>query len=536
VAVDNSCYEHEPRLTGKACEEYDPSYGDVYVVNSGIHQRGVLKFKLNAAHEYELASVIKLTIGSFGPSGITVDSHGNIFVAMVGTYYAPIVEFKKIIGKVVNNGQKEVEEKLEEVGIPQSLERNAGYVAVDNSGDVYVSDTYEYGGASEGFHGVARVKLDGSGGVTSEEIFVGRIEGRRPVAVDPASGVVYVGDGERIAEYDSAGVLQLTFGSTEALGGSLGKESNGGIAIAVNSVTGRVYVANSGHYDVDVFGAVVAPAVFEAQQPAVSSVSRTSALIAGTVNPESESANYYFEYVNAGEYEPGATDPYVAGGRTAVTALAGGHTPETVERVVLSGLLPGMTYHYRMVVTNADMTTYGPDETFTTVAATPPAVSTGPAGEVSATSATLSGVVGPRGLPTSYVFEVGTDTTYGGAKLFGNAGDSTGEVPVTVSLQYLVPGMTYHYRLVVTSFDGTSYGQDGTFTTPGVPATVIQPTTTPLIESPVVQFPSIAGAITKPVSSAKAKKKTKNGRKERQRIGKDKKTKRGGRKAVLGGR
>jgi hypothetical protein len=502
VAVDNACYEHEPRLTGRACEEYDPAYGDVYIadITSLSSTGGIKQFKLNQNHEYELVDEF-LEEGVAVPAGLTVDSRGNLYAADIyhggakPEFFAPVVEFKKTIEKIANGSEEEYKEKREELDIPQTLESEAGYVALDDAGDLYVSDEYEFGGAREKYYGVAKLTLNGSGGVSAEAILAGNIEpSHRPVAVDRASGVVYVGDGSYIAEYDAAGALLSTFGSTQALGGSLGKNANSAIAVAVNSVSGNVYVANPLHGDVDVFGPAVAPAVFGAQQPAASSVSRTSALVAGSVDPESATANYYFEYVDAGEYEPGAGDPYVNGGRTALTPLPGGHAPETVERVVLSGLLPGTTYDYRMVVTNADGTSYGPDETFTTASATPPVTVTGLAGEVSATSATLSGVVGPRGLATSYVFEVGTDTSYGGARLFGNAGDSTGEVPVSISLQYLVPGTTYHYRLSATSFDGTSYGQDGTFTTRGVPAGLAQPPATPLIASPVVRFPAIAGA------------------------------------------
>jgi hypothetical protein len=156
-----------------------------------------------------------------------------------------------------------------------------------------------------------------------------------------------------------------------------------------------------------------------------------------------------------------------------------------------------------MVATNAAATTYGPDETFSTLPATPPLVGTGPAVQVGQTSATLTGLVAPQGLSTSYVFEVGLDTSYGGARLYGNAGSSTGEVPVSTALQYLIPGTTYHYRLSATSFDGTTFGQDGTFTTLPVPSSIEQPRTPTLIPSPTVQFPSVAGAITSPVGASK---------------------------------
>jgi Beta-propeller repeat len=527
VAVDNSCYEHEPRLTGKACKEYDPSYGDIYVMDDNEEGayfaggvRGIQKFKLNSAGKYELVGEIDNEDPT--PIGVAVDSRGNVYV--VGeteeNEHLPVVEFRKIVEKVFNGGVEEFQEHLEELKLPQNITLHTGYVAVDDLGDVYVSSSGEEG--LKGDKGVAKLKIGGSGGVVSEEVLTGpgnQATLYRPVAVEPATGAVYVGDGPEVAEYNAAGELQLTFGSTEPLGGSLGERASGVKAIAVNGPAGLVYVANELHGDVDVFGGVVGPPVVAVSQPAASSVTGTSALIAGTANPGGK-ANYYFEYVPAGEYQLAAVDPYSAGGRTAVEALTAGDAPETVERIVLTGLLPGTTYHYRMVVSNAAQTTYGPDETFTTAPATPPVASTGAVSAVGTTSATLAGTIDPRGLPTSYVFEVGTNTSYRGAKLFGSAGSSTGEVSVTVALQYLVPGVTYHYRLVATSFDGTSYGQDGTFTTPGVATAIGQPSSTPLISSPAVQFPSVAGAITEPVSATKTKKakKAKKTKKAKKRV------------------
>ena len=516
IAIDNSCYEHQPRLTGRSCEEYDPSYGDLYIIDSGFDsEHGIQKFKLGPDDKYEAIALLGTGTNAErgADSGVAVDSHGDVYLVRhsadeVNTGHVPVTEFRKVVEKVVADGVEEFQEKLEELSLPQNIVREAGYVAVDDSGDVYVGSQNEISGPEGGYEGVAKVKLNGAGGVFSEEVLTGLNSDAylRPVAVDPATGVVYVGSGSEIEEYNAAGALQLKFGSAEPFGGSFGERGDGVIAIAVNSVTGRVYVGNPLRGDIDVFGNVVAPPVFEGVQPPVSSVTRTSALVGGTANPESSNADYYFEYVAAGEYEPAAPDPYSAGGRTAIEPLTGGNTPQTVERVVLSGLLAGTTYHYRMVVSNATGAAYGPDETFTTVPGVPPTVSTGVASEVSATSATLSGVVGPQGLPVSYVFEVGTDTSYGGARLYGSAGSSTGEVPVTVGLQYLVPGVTYHYRLSATSFDGTSYGQDGSFTTPGVVSSIVQPPSAPLITSPVEVFPSVAGAITQPAAVVKHKK------------------------------
>jgi hypothetical protein len=505
VAIDNSCYEHTPRLTGTACEEYDPSYGDLYIGNE--------KFRLNPSHEYELVG--EMYHGAPPPSGAAIDSHGNLYLtfhAYEGAYPrpAPVVELKKVVEKVINGGVEEIKERLEEISIPQHFVREATYVAVDDRGDLYVGSIDENGGVREGFRGVAKLQIDGAGGVVSEGALGQNQAGaKRPLAVNSATGAVYVGDNSEIKEYSQAGALQLAFGSTEPAGGSLGKEAEGTNAIAVNGETDLVYVINPLHHDVDVFGPTIGPPVIEGQQPAASSIARTSALIAGSADPESgHPANFYFEYVDGEEYDAAATEPYRAGGRTATGALAGGHAAEVTPGVALTGLRPGVTYHYRLVVINASGTSYGPDETFTTAAATPPVVTTGLAGEVTATSATLTGTVASLGLPTSYVFEVGADTGYGGAKLFGNAGASTGTASVSVGLQYLVPGTTYHFRLVATSFDGTSYGQDETFTTPGVPSPIGQPPSAALIASPSVQFPSVGGAITRPVGSVKPRKKS----------------------------
>lgn len=487
IAVDNSCYEHEPRLTGEECEKFDPAYGDVYAtyLEGTGPKRNVRQYGLNSKNEYELIGLLPVHSGldnvNCPAQGLAVDSEGNVYSASYfggqDTFHGSLVE------------QKASGEELE---FTQNIVERPGFVALGASGDVYAGN---YDSESVG---VVKLKIGALGEVLSEELFAPTKRGFGAVAVDRSTGSVFVGQGNGVAEYSEAGGEPLLeFGSEEPNGGSLaGKKAITGIA--VNSVTGRVYVANTSRGDVDVFGPVLNPASIPAEQPEASDVTRTSVLLAGTVDPEGGGASYYYEYVPAGEYEPGATNPYAHGGRTASSALPSAHVDESVERVVLSGLSPGTTYHYRIAVHNANTTTYGPDQTFTTAPATPPTVLTGAAVDVGSTSVTLTGTIGPRGLPSSYVFEVGTGTSYDGARLFGNAGNSTGEVQASVALQYLVPGTTYHYRLMASSFDGTSYGEDETFTTPGIPSPIGQPASTSLIATPNIAFPSIAGATTGP--------------------------------------
>jgi phosphodiesterase/alkaline phosphatase D-like protein len=245
------------------------------------------------------------------------------------------------------------------------------------------------------------------------------------------------------------------------------------------------------------------------QSPTVSNVTRTTALVNGTIDSENSSAAIHVEYVAADAYAPAAADPYFAGASSQSHVVEALHGDQTLRPLPLEGLLPSTTYHYRLVASNAVGVAYGSDYTFTTAAATPPGVQVGPASAVTQTTATLSGAVEAQGLQTSYEFEVGIDTSYSGAKLFGNAGQSAASEPVSAGLQFLVPGTTYHYRLVATNADGTTYGPDMTFTTPGVSSPIGQPPTTQLIPSPTVQFPSVSGAITKPRGSTKSKHKAK---------------------------
>jgi hypothetical protein len=105
----------------------------------------------------------------------------------------------------------------------------------------------------------------------------------------------------------------------------------------------------------------VAPsaAPYVSTNPAVE-VSQTSAKLNGWVNPEGAATNYYFQYGKSG-YEnqiPASPGGSAGSGRTAIFAWN-----------VISGLEPGVTYHYRIVATNAKGTVYGDDQPFVTISA-----------------------------------------------------------------------------------------------------------------------------------------------------------------------
>ena len=186
IAVDNSCYEHIPRLTGAACEEFDPSYGDVYVVaQRPTEEARIQKFKLNGGKGYELVEELAPTNDVSDISdqlhpvddGVAVDPRGNVYV--VSFFVHSVVEFRKIVEKVSNGGKEEIKENLEEIHIHEGLEARVGepdgsrgpsYVVVDDLGDLYLGDELETGGPSDGYLGVAKLRVGEAGNVISEEI------------------------------------------------------------------------------------------------------------------------------------------------------------------------------------------------------------------------------------------------------------------------------------------------------------------------------------------------------------------------------
>jgi hypothetical protein len=132
-------------------------------------------------------------------------------------------------------------------------------------------------------------------------------------------------------------------------------------------------------------------------------------------------------------------------------------------------LRTGVTYHYRLVATNASGTTVGRDRTFST--ALQPVVRTDAARDTTATTATLAGSVDPRTRATTWWFEYGTTTSYGSQTASRSAGSGGTVRAVSAGLSGLKPGTTYHYRLVARNDAGTTRGADASLTTVGVTLT-----------------------------------------------------------------
>jgi len=98
----------------------------------------------------------------------------------------------------------------------------------------------------------------------------------------------------------------------------------------------------------------------------------------------------------------------------------------------------------------------------------PPTVTTEQAQDLAPTHATLTGLINPEGLETTYYFEYGTTTAYGislPSTQDADAGSAEGAEIEQHPIYGLHPGTTYHYRIVATNPVGTTHGNDQTFTT-----------------------------------------------------------------------
>jgi len=213
----------------------------------------------------------------------------------------------------------------------------------------------------------------------------------------------------------------------------------------------------------------LAPTVVTMPATAISS---NAATLNGTVNANIQSTTVTFEY--------GLTTAY----GTIVAGVPGTVTGTTVTPVSanITGLLPGNTYHYRVIGVNSIGTTNGTDMTFTT----PPVLSvvtTTAASSVTSTSATLNGTVDAGGASTTVTFEYGLTTAYG-TTVPGVPATVTGNTvtPVSANISGLVINTTYHYRVVGINIVGGSNGLDMTFLTtscpmPGGAGTITGPVT-----------------------------------------------------------
>lgn len=227
-------------------------------------------------------------------------------------------------------------------------------------------------------------------------------------------------------------------------------------------------------------------------------VETTGATLKGSWVGDGSPTTYYFQWGPTTVYgfESSPSQPSTTTGPVEVSEPVTGLLPDTGDK----GL-----YHFRIVATNAEGTTVGPDRTFRTKVNDPPLVTDTATGSVTANSAEVSAMVNPNSASTFFQVEFGPTHTYGSHTPASEPIDDDDTFhAVTETLGGLAPGMTYHYRVIATNFGGTTFGPDATFTTAAAP----QPPASPPAPSTSNQP---ATGLSQPTSTDEKPKKCKRG-------------------------
>jgi Tol biopolymer transport system component len=380
-----------------------PAAGDIYAANNG-------EVKIYSAEGSSLGS---LSGGEM--CGVAVDASGVVYV---GIYSAGTVRKYVPTANPVTNASE-----------ASSMGGLGGIcnVAADSEGNLYAANwsggVARYEALQFGSLAAMGALIDGSG---------------RTLEVDQATNALYVNEGSAIAEYDASGNLIGTSGS---------EKINGSFGVGVDSAKNELYVPSEGR--VLTFGPpVLLPTVSGGE---ASEITNSSARISGSVNPEGTATTYQFQYGTTTSY--GSVEP------VSPQSVGSDSTPHEVS-VQLTGLSLGTTYHYRLVATGANGTSYGQDRNFKTSG---PSVIGGSASKEAQNSLTVGAYIETGELDTHYQVEYGTSNSYGSTTSSVDMGSESG--PVSQELTGLQPETTYHYRFAVTNSEGTAYGADHTAST-----------------------------------------------------------------------
>lgn len=363
--------------------------------------------------------------------------------------------------------------------------------------------------------GINQVQRFNSEGLLQEAIGVGNLTNSNGAAVDPATGVLYASNsssGGRIfrfdpvstpdvtgvaatstqgnatisADVDPAGAgdiiaCQIAYGLTSAYGSTTpcspdpaanppGSNFAGPTEVSA-SISGlaleteyhyRFEVSNGSGTTRDLDRKFTTHAVANVQTTEPSEVTQFSAVLNGSFAGNGEPSSYYFEW--------GPTTAYGNVTSPPPGVSVGAPTDPVEVSAPLEGLAVYQPYHFRLVVTNGAGTTYGADRLFYTSPPFLPEVGAASASALTPTTATLSSTVNPKFGDTVYRFQYGRNASYGNlTPVSDSIGSDDAFHPIADQVGGLLPGTTYHYRVIATNFAGSSQGADHTFTTPDVP-------------------------------------------------------------------
>lgn len=244
-------------------------------------------------------------------------------------------------------------------------------VAVNSSGDVYVIDANGPDiGKQEGTSRALRYSAAGEYKATLGS--VGTHERPAAVAINPRNDEVIV-SGDQDSVYEAGPppfvpALQAFDAadnplSTPVFDPGAVNDAVTGLAIYAASADHLYAVLDSGNYFGTLYGTPQIQALVQLlpEAPAILAQSATptqrEATLRATVDPGNDATTYHFEY--------GATGAY--GQSTPAKVIPADADPVSVQAQI-EGLVPGATYHFRVVIANSIDGSEGADQTFTALA------------------------------------------------------------------------------------------------------------------------------------------------------------------------
>ena len=263
----------------------------------------------------------------------------------------------------------------------------------------------------------------------------------------------------------------LTSGNTTEFVGTLTGSSSQAISSNISGLTSgetyyfRVKASNTSGSSSGVIQSFTPIGIPILRTLAASNIGETTVTLNGDIDPGGGSTNSItFLYSTNSDLSAGATV-------SALPALVSGIGTSAVA-ANLSGLTPGVTYHYRLLADNEAGSATGAILNFTTTPA--PTVTTLSATSVTSTSATLNATVNANNVATNIItFTYGRDSQLisDSVTVTASPSSATGSSPTSVSIDLtgLSTGSTYYFRVYAQNANGSNTGTIQSFTVSAPP-------------------------------------------------------------------
>jgi hypothetical protein len=427
------------------------SMGDIYVVERGD---GVITKLDGAGLPVTTWGDAGHLEGISGIAGIAVDPAGDLFVISTDKSLHEFDASGAVVGQCSMPLPAEFRNEVEFPGTPSQVG-----VAADSAGNLF----FAYGlreRIAEVTPGCALINAEFGGAQGWEAV---------GVAVDQATGDLFSSTVGRVRLFAGSGTLiEGAIGESEEFVTGNKVSPN---QLALNEASKTIYVAEQNGGYIGLFPLVdVQPPHVVVLSP--EDVTGRTASFTAEVNPEAPESdppaydvNYSFHCI------PECTGTEMSG------SIKAGQQAVLVHAAA-ANLLPGTTYQVYVTAENVGGVARSPEEpdkglAFTT-ALIPPTISEEGITEVSASSGTLSALLGPGGTQAHYRVEYVTEAQFEASE-FAEADVSVEqavsggeEIPVSLTFERLSPATTYVARLVAVNTKGSAIGDPLTFTTQAV--------------------------------------------------------------------